>query len=107
MTGTLPPTVRVREFLASQDPKKREKLIETLLDSPEYVEYWTFRFADIFRVARYANSNMKPVRAALGLAPGQHRAQQTVRSDCTGAYRRPGFRRRGAALFSGQRSSQS
>ena len=62
MTGTLPPTVRVREFLASQDPKKREKLIETLLDSPEYVEYWTFRFADIFRVARYANSNMKPVR---------------------------------------------
>ena len=62
MAGTLPPPARVREFLASQDPRKREKLIETLLDSPEYVEYWTFRFADIFRVARYANSNMKPVR---------------------------------------------
>ena len=62
MTGTLPPPARVREFLAGQDPRKREKLIETLLDSPEYVEYWTFRFADIFRVARYANSNMKPVR---------------------------------------------
>ncbi len=62
MAGTLPPPARVREFLAGQDPNKREKLIETLLDSPEYVEYWTFRFADIFRVARYANSNMKPVR---------------------------------------------
>ena len=31
--------------------KKREKLIETLLASPEYVDYWTFRFADLFRVA--------------------------------------------------------
>ena len=62
MAGTLPPPARAREFLASQDPEKRENLIETLLDSPEFVEYWTFRFADIFRVARYANSNMKPVR---------------------------------------------
>jgi hypothetical protein len=53
LTGTLPPPQRVREFLASKDPKKREKLIETLLESPEYVDYWTFRFADLFRVAVY------------------------------------------------------
>lgn len=50
LTGILPPPQRVREFLASKDPKKREKLIETLLESPEYVDYWTFRFADLFRV---------------------------------------------------------
>ncbi len=50
VAGRLPPPARVREFLADPDPKKRDKLIETLLDSPEYVEYWTFRFADIFRV---------------------------------------------------------
>src|SRR5207302_2245987 len=25
-----------------------------LLDSPEYVDYWTFRFADLFRVSSYA-----------------------------------------------------
>lgn len=62
VTGTLPPPARVREFLSNRDPQKRSKLIEILLDSPEFVEYWTFRFADIFRVARYANSNMKPVR---------------------------------------------
>ena len=54
LTGTLPPPNRVREFLASKDPTKREKLIDTLLDSPEYVEYWTFRFSDLFRVALYA-----------------------------------------------------
>ncbi len=53
VTGTLPPPGRVREFLASEDPRKRDKLIEILLDSPEYVDYWTFRFADLFRVAAY------------------------------------------------------
>jgi len=51
VTGTLPPAHRVREFLADRDPKKREKLVEILLASPEYVDYWTFRFADLFRVA--------------------------------------------------------
>lgn len=51
LTGTLPPPDRVREFLASKDPKKREKLIDTLLNTPEYIDYWTFRFADLFRVA--------------------------------------------------------
>ena len=54
LTGTLPPPARVREFLTSKDPGKRDKLIEALLNTPEYVDYWTFRFADLFRVARYA-----------------------------------------------------
>ncbi len=53
VVGTLPPPERVREFLASKDPQKRDKLIEILLNSPEYVDYWTFRFADLFRVANY------------------------------------------------------
>lgn len=51
VTGTLPPANRVREFLSDRDSKKREKLLEILLESPEYVDYWTFRFADLFRVA--------------------------------------------------------
>ncbi len=51
LTGRLPPRKRVKEFLASRDPRKREKLIDTLLASPEYIDYWTFRFADLFRVA--------------------------------------------------------
>ena len=37
LTGTLPPSHRVREFLADPDENKRDKLIEILLDSPEYV----------------------------------------------------------------------
>jgi hypothetical protein len=51
VTGTLPPANRVREFLADKDPQKRDKLLEILLQSPEYIDYWTFRFADLFRVA--------------------------------------------------------
>jgi hypothetical protein len=50
LNGTLPPPDRVREFIASRDPQKREKLIDLLLDSPEYADFWTFRFADLFRV---------------------------------------------------------
>jgi hypothetical protein len=48
LTGTLPP-------LASKDPRKREKVIDALIGSPEFVDYWTFRFAEIFRVAIFAN----------------------------------------------------
>jgi len=55
LTGTLPPPARVREFLASTDSHKREKIIDALIGSPEFVDYWTFRFAEIFRVAIFAN----------------------------------------------------
>jgi hypothetical protein len=55
LTGTLPPPERVREFLANGDPRKRDKLVETLMGSPEFVDYWTFRFSDLFRVSVFAN----------------------------------------------------
>jgi hypothetical protein len=55
LTGTLPPPERVREFLASKDPRKREKLADALIGSPEFVDFWTFRFSDVFRVALFAN----------------------------------------------------
>ena len=54
LTGTLPPPERVREFTASKDRRKRQKLVEVLLNTPEFVDYWTFRFADLYRAAFYA-----------------------------------------------------
>ena len=54
LTGRIPPVARVREFLADPDPLKREQVVEALLASPEYVDYWTFRFADLFRVSVFA-----------------------------------------------------
>ena len=62
LTGTLPPPERAREFLASRDPQKREKLIEVLLNTPEYIDYWTFRFTDFFRVGE----------GVMGLATGAY-----------------------------------
>ncbi|MEZ5364447.1 MAG: DUF1549 and DUF1553 domain-containing protein [Bryobacterales bacterium] len=53
LTGRMPPPVRVRQFLADKSPDKRERVVEALLASPEYVDYWTFRFADLFRVAMF------------------------------------------------------
>lgn len=50
ITGTLPPPERVKKFAVNWDPRKREKLIEILLNSPEYNDYWTLYFADLFRV---------------------------------------------------------
>ena len=58
VAGTLPPADRVREFLASKDPQKRNKLIETLLNSPEYVDYWTFRFSDVLRLSYEAGGDI-------------------------------------------------
>ena len=52
LTGTLPPPHRAREFLASPDPRKREQLVDILLASVEYTDYWTFRVSDLFRVGQ-------------------------------------------------------
>jgi hypothetical protein len=59
LTGTLPPPNRVREFIASKDPKKREKVIDALIGSPEFVDYWSFRFDDLMRVAATSNGTHK------------------------------------------------
>ncbi|MBM3785165.1 MAG: DUF1549 domain-containing protein [Acidobacteria bacterium] len=56
LAGTLPPPRRVREFLADTSPGKRDKLIEALLESPEFVDHWGFRFGDMLR-ATFVTSN--------------------------------------------------
>ena len=59
LTGTLPPPERVREFVADKDPDKRDKLIEALLDSPQFVDFWAYRLGDLFRVN---HTSMQKVR---------------------------------------------
>ena len=58
-TGALPPAAEVEPFLADKDPKKRAKLINRLLDSPSYVDYWTYKWSDLFLVS----SNKLPAPA--------------------------------------------
>jgi hypothetical protein len=63
LTGTLPPPQRVREFVAGKDPHKRDRLIEILLNSPEYVDYWSFRFSDLMRVTFVTSNSIKGAKA--------------------------------------------
>ncbi|MCE9532484.1 MAG: DUF1553 domain-containing protein [Planctomycetes bacterium] len=52
LTGTLPTPKQVTEFLDNKDTAKRDKLIDKLLDSPEYSYYFANKWADILRVKR-------------------------------------------------------
>lgn len=48
--GTLPTVAETRAFLADASPDKRTKLIDDLLQREEYVDYWAYRWSDIFLV---------------------------------------------------------
>jgi hypothetical protein len=46
--GTLPKPPEVEEFLADKNPNKRSKLIDGLLERAEFVDYWTYKWCDLF-----------------------------------------------------------
>ena len=52
LTGTLPTPVQVQAFLADKTADKRDKLIDSLLESPGYADYFANKWADILRVKR-------------------------------------------------------
>ena len=49
LIGTLPRPEEARKFLASSDPDKRNKLIDELLERPEYVDFWALKWGDLLR----------------------------------------------------------
>jgi hypothetical protein len=50
--GILPTAQEVREFLADHSPNKRARLIDALLARPEYADFWTLKWSDVFRSSR-------------------------------------------------------
>jgi hypothetical protein len=56
-TGTLPTPEKVKAFLADPNPNKRDKLIDALLETPEYSYLFANRWADVLRVKRGNNNN--------------------------------------------------
>jgi hypothetical protein len=46
LIGTLPTAAEARKFLSDQDPAKRSRLIDALLERPEYALYWGMKFSD-------------------------------------------------------------
>lgn len=51
--GRLPTPAEVRAFLADKSPDKRAKLIDRLLERPEYADYWANKWADLLRPNPY------------------------------------------------------
>jgi hypothetical protein len=47
--GTLPSADETKGFLADSDPNKRAKLIDQLLERPEFVDFWTLQFGDLLQ----------------------------------------------------------
>ncbi|MEX2141111.1 MAG: DUF1549 and DUF1553 domain-containing protein [Pirellulales bacterium] len=48
--GTLPTAAEARAFYADSSPDKRNTLIESLLERPEFTDYWTYKWSDLLLV---------------------------------------------------------
>lgn len=49
--GILPTAEEVELFLADKSPDKRGKLIDSLLEREEYVDYWSYKLSDLMLVS--------------------------------------------------------
>ncbi len=58
ITGTLPTPAEVTAFLSSKEPNKRDKLIDALLEKPEYAYFFANKWADILHVKRKQQPNL-------------------------------------------------
>jgi hypothetical protein len=63
LTGALPTPDQARAFLADPSSDKRSKLIDRLLESPAYADFWALKWADLLRSSRKAVQ----VKGALGV----------------------------------------
>ncbi|HVS38365.1 MAG TPA: DUF1553 domain-containing protein [Gemmataceae bacterium] len=52
--GTLPTADEARRFLDDRRPDKRARLVDELLERPEYADYWALQWSDLLRVDRQA-----------------------------------------------------
>lgn len=65
VTGKIPTLEEAQEFLENPSPTKRVELIDHLLDSPQYADYWTMRWADFLRVKAEFPINLWPHATAV------------------------------------------
>lgn len=57
LTGTLPTPAEVEAFVKDRAADKRAKLVDRLLKSEEYADYWTLRFSRMLRVHSFPGDN--------------------------------------------------
>jgi hypothetical protein len=50
--GRMPTIAEARAFLADKDAKKRDKLIDGLVETAEFADFWALKWADVLRSSR-------------------------------------------------------
>ncbi len=60
--GVLPAPQQVREFVADTRPDKRERLVESLLERPEFVDYWAHWLGDLLQNRRERDHDVRGVK---------------------------------------------
>ena len=70
-TGTLPTAEAVRAFLADKATDKRAKAIDKLLDTPEFIDYWTLFLSDLLQNRKERDHDERSYRS--------HHAERCVR----------------------------
>lgn len=50
ITGMLPSSDEYRSFIEDKDPKKREHLVDALLERKEFVELWVMKWAELLQI---------------------------------------------------------
>ncbi len=74
VTGRLPTIEESTAFLGNQTPEKRNQLIDQLVDSDDFAEFWTLKWSDILR------SNSKKI-TAVGTQKFRHWVYDSIRTD--------------------------
>jgi len=61
ITGVLPTKEEYERFMADMDPKKREKLVDELLERKEFVEMWVMKWAELLQIRTTRQISYKPM----------------------------------------------
>ncbi|MCS7466084.1 DUF1549 and DUF1553 domain-containing protein [Stieleria sp. ICT_E10.1] len=61
IVGMLPTIEEYERFVADDDPKKRDKLVDELLDRKEFVELWVMKWAELLMIRTTQQIAYKPM----------------------------------------------
>ena len=75
--GRIPTPEEVTEYVNSRDTRKREKLVDALLDSDDFADYYAMRYCDFLRVKSEFPINLWPNAVYVY----HHWIRETIRRD--------------------------